>query len=203
MNKKSKLGIAATILLTTIYASGLISSLIMVGLIIATLLIEEDEDIKEAARKAFMIFMIVAIVEGCFDALTSLIRLFSTYSSGIYDVASKIDSVVSVGRMGVYLVFAFMSLSGATLQKKVQPMYGQMPMQGYVPNPMQNPMQNQMGQPNMGQPMGQPAPAPAPAPAPNMGQPAMLSKEGARKCPQCGSPVADESTFCTNCGCKM
>ncbi|MBO4458529.1 MAG: zinc ribbon domain-containing protein [Butyrivibrio sp.] len=200
MNKKTKLGIAATTLMALIYASGAVSTLAMVVLILYVLLKEDDEELKAATKKAAFVLVIILLISGCKSVLVEALRLFSDdYSSVLYSFANKLDYLVDFATSAVFIVFAFMSMSGSIFKSSAPgPMY-QQPMQGYG-QPMQQPMQQQsMQQPVQRQPMQQ-APSMQAAPAPEM-QPKSADAE-ARKCPKCGNLVGDD-IFCTNCGTKV
>ena len=208
MNKKTKLGIAATTLMALVYASGAVNTLAMIALIVYILLMEEDEELKAAAKKAASILVILLLVIGCKSLLVEAFRLFSSdYDSVLYSFANKLDYLVSVGTDAVLVVFAFMAMSGSIFKGNMNmgPMY-QQPMQGYG-QPMQQPMQQQPMQQRMPQPMPQqPVQQPAQPKAPAMQPAVTLEKENGdsaeRKCPKCGNPVGND-VFCTNCGTKV
>lgn len=87
MYKDTKLGIPDSLLIAVIFLSGLVDSAVMVGLAIYVLLAEKDQRVKTAAKKALILFGLVAILIGGLETLDHVVRLLlrdEGFYSGAY-----------------------------------------------------------------------------------------------------------------------
>ncbi|WP_026652084.1 zinc ribbon domain-containing protein [Butyrivibrio proteoclasticus] len=182
MKKVSKLGLSAGLLTALIYLGGAASTFVAVGLIVFTLVYEEDEEIKAAAKKAAVLVAILMLVSvgsnTLLDFLQDSIRTFQEdyYDNGFYKFLGFFNGLIQTGVNGAFFVLALIQLLGGSQPKAAQPQvgYNQMPQQNYAQAPQQN-----------------------------YQAPQMQAATQPRVCPNCGNQVPDGVAFCTNCGTKI
>ena len=185
MIKTTKLGIPDSLLVALIFAAGLVDSVVFVGLALFVLLFEKEQYVKDAAKRALMLFGIFAILQGALHALDYLIRIILSNESGYNNIYNNLAYMLAASKCICYLVFAimeawkYMSLRGAGVAVTKEA-----PAAPAQPTPA----------------AAQPAPATA-QPAPAVAQPAPAAAPAA-VCPQCGNPVDKGVHFCKKCGAK-
>lgn len=173
MIKTTKLGIPDSLLVALIFAAGLVDSIVMIGLAVFVLLYEKEKYVKDAAKRALMLFGLFAILQGGLHTLDYLIRIVLSNESGYNNVYNNLAYMLAASKCICYLVFAimeawkYMSLRGAgvSVAKEV---------------PTAENAQPTSEQPTAAQP----------------------AAEQAAVCPVCGNPVDKGVHFCKKCGAK-
>lgn len=127
MNKSTKLGIPDSLLIALIFAAGLVSPIIMIGLIVYVLLFEKAEHIKSAALKALMIFGLFAILQGGLGVFNSVMRVLLANEDGYSKVYINLSYILSGAETLTYLVYAlkeartYMTARGAGIYVPEEP----------------------------------------------------------------------------------
>lgn len=102
-NKTTKLGIPDPILVALVFAAGLTNTTVMIGLALYILVCENSEVIRDAAKKAMIIFAVFAVLFALIyvfdDTIGLLLNRFSFYNSSyrvLTDLLSALNKVVYV-----------------------------------------------------------------------------------------------------------
>lgn len=173
MYKDTKLGIPDSLLIAVIFLSGLVDSAVMVGLAVYVLLAEKDQRVKTAAKKALILFGLVAILIGGLDTFDHVIRILLSNESVYGNIYGNMIHVIYLLRnvcylaMGLTEAVAFISyikgagINSAFMTREEEP----------APTPVQ--------------PTVQPA-----------------AQTTANVCPKCGSTIDPGVHFCKKCGTK-
>ena len=102
-NKTTKLGIPDPILVALVFAAGLTNTTVMIGLALYILVCENSEVIRDAAKKAMIIFAVFAVLFALIyvfdDTIGLLLNRFSFYNTSyrvLTDLLSALNKVVYV-----------------------------------------------------------------------------------------------------------
>lgn len=106
MIKLTKLGIPDSLLIALIFAAGLVDSTIMVALAVYVLLCESYSRVKEAAKKALMLFGLFAVLQGGLHILDYAIRILLSDESGYNSAYSNLSYLLAGAKLVCFLVFA-------------------------------------------------------------------------------------------------
>lgn len=97
-----------------IWASGYLSFIayaIVGGYVIVK---SDDEELKETAKKAFIVTLIFTAISMFFSIYNSIGALSSSYySSGAYVAYGVLQMIVNIAKIAVYVVFALLSFFNA------------------------------------------------------------------------------------------
>ena len=173
MIKNTKLGIPDAMLVALIFLAGTADTFLMVALAVYVLLFENGDKVKDAAKRALLLFGLFAVLQGGLHVLDYVIRILLTNESGYNTVYNNLVYILAGARIVTYMVFGikeiltYMSLrgTGVSVQKEI---------------PKEEPAKE-----------AQPTPQAAPQSAPQ-----------AMVCPVCGNPVDKGVHFCKKCGAK-
>ncbi len=128
MIKNTKLGIPDAMLVALIFFAGAVdscmnesASFLMVALAMYVLLFEKGEKVKDAAKRALLLFCLFAVLQGGLHVLDYVIRILSSK-----ELLSKFFYLLSGVRIVTYMVFGiketltYMSLrgTGVSVQKE-------------------------------------------------------------------------------------
>ncbi len=176
MIKNTKLGIPDAMLVALIFLAGTADTFLMVALAIYVLLFENGDKVKDAAKRALLLFGLFAVLQGGLHVLDYVIRILLSNELEYNTVYNNLAYVLAGARIVTYMVFGikevltYMSLrgSGVSVQKE---------------EPEKQVQEAQPAQP------AQQAAAPQSAPQ-------------AMVCPVCGNPIDKGVHFCKKCGAK-
>lgn len=106
MNNNTKLGLQNSVLVAAIYVSGIVSPIIMFGLILYTLFVEEDVFSKLSAKRAVMLYVLFSGLTIALYVFDYSMRIFSSVVSDYNTVYTKISYFISLAENLCFLIMA-------------------------------------------------------------------------------------------------
>lgn len=106
MKNNTKLGLQNSVLVAAIYVSGIVSPIIMFGLILYTLFVEEDSFSKLSAKRAVMLYVLFSGLTVALQVFDYSTRMFASNISVYSTVYYKISYFISLAECLCFLIMA-------------------------------------------------------------------------------------------------